>query len=93
MIATASLPIDLDRVRAPVAAVAARPPHPIARPTTGLNVSRPIVPWRWRTAIGGAAELTAVVWSIPIVIVAIGAPVALAIVVLLRLARWALGAF
>lgn len=93
MIATASLPIHLDRARAPVAAVAARAPHRAAPPPPGLNVSRPIVPWRWRTAIVGAIELAAVVWSIPFVIVAIGAPLALAIVALLWLARWTLGAF
>jgi hypothetical protein len=93
MIATASLPIHLDRVRAPVAAVAARPPHRVAGHTAGLNVSRPIVPWRWRTPIVGAVELMAVVWSIPFVIVAIGAPLALAIVALLWVARWVLGAF
>jgi hypothetical protein len=97
MIATASLPIHLDRVRAPVApvaTVAARQPRgTAAHAAAGLNVSRPIVPWRWRTAIVDAVELIAVVWSIPFVIVAVGAPVALAIVALLWLARWVLGAF
>lgn len=92
MIATASLPIHLG-ARAPVAAVVARAPHRAAASATGLNVSRPIVPWRWRTGIVGAIELVAVAWSIPLVIVAIGAPLALAIVALLRIARWTLGAF
>lgn len=93
MIATASLPIDLDRARAPVAAVAAPAPRRAAAPSAGLNVSRPAVPWRWRNAMVDATELVAVVWSIPFVIVAIGAPLALAIVALLRLARWTFGAF
>jgi len=93
MIATASLPIRLDRVSPSVAAVAARAPQRVAGHTSGLNVSRPIVPWRLRTVIVNAIELAAVVWSIPFIIVAIGAPLALAIVALLWLARWALGAF
>jgi hypothetical protein len=93
MIATASLPIRLDGIRPPVAAVAARSPLRTAGHTAGLNVSRPIVPWRWRTAIVDAVELIAVVWSIPFVVVAIGAPLALAIVALLWLARSVSGAF
>jgi hypothetical protein len=91
MIATVSMPIDLNRHRAPASAVAARAPQRVATP--GLNVSRPIEPWRWRAALVNAFELVAVVWSIPLVIVAIGAPLALAIVALLWLARWVLGAF
>ena len=93
MIATASLPIRLDRHRPPVAAVPTRAPQRVAGHTPGLNVSRPIAPWRWRTAFVNAVELMAVVWSIPFVIVAIGAPLALAIAALLWLARWVLGAF
>jgi hypothetical protein len=92
MNAGASLPIDLDRARAPVAAVAPPASRRAGAPPAGLNVSRPIVPWRWRNGIVDASQLVAVVLSIPIVIVAIGAPLALAIVALLRLARWTFGA-
>jgi hypothetical protein len=94
MFATASPPIHLDdRFRPAVMAGAALSPRLAARQTTGLNVSRPLVAWRWRTAIVDAIELVGVVWSLPFVIIAIGAPLALAMVALLWVARWALGAF
>ena len=91
MQATASLPIRLDAgYRTPVAAAA---PRRAAPQTAGLSVSRAIVPWRWRTAGMDALELIAVVWSLPFVIVAIGAPLALAVAALVWLGRWTLGAF
>jgi hypothetical protein len=92
MVATASLPIHLDdRFRTPGATVAPAVQR-FATRTTGLNVNRPIVPWRWRTAIVDAIQLVGLVWSIPFVIVAIGTPLALAILALLWLTRWTLGA-
>jgi hypothetical protein len=93
MFATASVPIHLDdRFRTPLAGVAAAaPPH--APYATGLNVTRPAVRWRWRTAIVDAIELVGLVWSLPFVIVAIGTPLALAMLGVLWLARWALAAF
>lgn len=67
--------------------------YPPAPQSNGLNVSRPIVPWRWRTALVSAIELVGVVWSLPFVIIAIGAPIAFVIVALLWLVRSVLGAF
>lgn len=93
MFATASLPIHLnDRFRTP-AGVETPAPRAAARQTAGLNVTRPDVPWRWRTTIADGIALIAVVWSFPFVILAIGAPLAFVIVAMLWLARWTLGAF
>jgi hypothetical protein len=94
MSASASLPIHLDaRVRAPLTGAGVTATYPLAPQTKGLNVSRPIVPWRWSTAIVSAIELVGVVWSLPFVIIAIGAPVAFVMVALLWLVRSTLGAF
>ena len=49
-----------------------------------MNVGRAAVPWRWTDVLLAPVELLAVVWSIPLVILAIGVPIALAI----TLARW-----
>ena len=49
-----------------------------------MNVSRAAVPWRWTDVLLAPVELLAVVWSIPLVILAIGVPIALAI----TLVRW-----
>ena len=48
--------------------------------------------WSWSTLLDGVL-LLGVVWSLPIAVLAVGTPVALAIVFLLWLVRLALGAF
>jgi len=48
---------------------------------------------RWRAGLADAAALLAVVWVIPVGILLAGAPVALAIALLLWIARLARGAF
>ena len=48
---------------------------------------------RWRTALADLAALLAVVWVIPVGILLVGAPVALAIALLLWLGRMVRGGF
>lgn len=48
---------------------------------------------RWRTALTDAVGLIAVVWGVALAILVVGLPIALAVAVLLRLGRWAVGAF
>lgn len=56
-------------------------------------MSRPTLPWRWSTALADSVALLAVVWSIPLAVLVVGAPIALAITLALWLGRFALGAF
>jgi hypothetical protein len=48
--------------------------------------------WSWTTLMDGVM-LLGVVWSLPVAILVVGTPVALAIALLLRVVRLALGAF
>lgn len=91
MIATASQPIRLGSD--PRAAQYRVEPNRIAGLSEGLDISRPTLPWRWRTALADAVALIAVVWSIPLAVLLVGAPIALAITLALWLGRSALGAF
>ena len=50
-------------------------------------------PGRWRRALADTAALLGVVWMVPVGILVVGAPIALAIAILLWLARLARGAF
>ena len=94
MIATASHPIGLGgnpqtaqyRVAGPEAARTAGRGE-------GLDISRPTLPWRWSTALTDSVALLAVVWSIPLAVLLVGAPIALAITLVLWLGRFALSAF
>jgi hypothetical protein len=54
-----------------------------------LDVS--LLLWSWSTLMDGVM-LLGVVWSLPVAVLVVGTPVALAITVLLRLVRLALGA-
>lgn len=65
-------------------AITARPP---------INVSRPAVPWRWSTLLNDGVDFFAVAWGLPLVVLLVGTPIALAIVLVLRLGRFALAAF
>jgi hypothetical protein len=47
---------------------------------------------RWRAALANLLALLAVVWAVPVAIVLIGAPLALAIAAVLWIARVARGA-
>jgi hypothetical protein len=97
MRATVSEPIHLgpdprllsDRVvviGAPVAALPGR-----GRATAREESAGPSV-WSWSTLTDGVM-LLGVVWSLPLAVLAVGTPIALAIVALLWLGRQALGAF
>jgi hypothetical protein len=57
-----------------------------------IDVSRPARPWRWRTVMTDALSLVAVAWSVPLVVLVVGTPIALAIVLLLWVGRQVLGA-
>jgi len=46
-----------------------------------------------RTSLRDAADLLAVVWSVPLAVLLVGAPVALAVAVVLWLGRWARSVF
>jgi hypothetical protein len=48
---------------------------------------------RWRSALAEAGALLGVVWMVPVGILLVGAPIALAIALLLWLGRLARGAF
>lgn len=58
-----------------------------------LDVSRPMLRWRWSSALMDSVELLALVWSIPLAMLLVGAPIALAIALLVWLGRLALSAF
>ncbi len=60
----------------------------IGRDDLDLSVSR----WSWNTLMDGV-RLLGVVWSLPVAVLVVGTPVALAIAFLLWLVRLALGAF
>jgi hypothetical protein len=98
MIATASGPIHLGgslHTTFPVVAVARRvwPAEAAPAASRGLDVSRAVRPWRWRTALMDVVEMLGVVWSLPLVVLLVGGPIALTIALLLWLGRLALGAF
>lgn len=59
----------------------------------GVDVSRAVEPWRWSHVLTDSAGVLAVVWSLPLAILFVGTPIALTIVLLLWVARFALGAF
>lgn len=67
------------------------PPYSAARGGV-IDVSRPARPWRWRTVMTDALSLVAVAWSVPLVVLVVGTPIALAIVLLLWVGRQVLGA-
>jgi hypothetical protein len=95
MTATAVKPFPVE-----LCEVAIGPPVPLnsaasssrqARAARGsIDISRPARPWRWSTALVDAVQVLALVWSVPFAVLAVGIPVALAIALLLRIARLAL---
>jgi hypothetical protein len=99
MIATAAEPIHLGRFHATLSdAAGTRPVEPIdaartGRSPEGLDVSIPLVPWRLSTALRNCVELLAVVWSLALVVLAVGTPIVLVAALLLWLARLALRMF
>lgn len=94
MIATASQPIRLGgNPRTALYRVAGPEPARHAGQVGGLDISRPTLPWRWSTALTDSVTLLAVVWSLPLAVVLVGAPIALAITLVLWLGRFALGVF
>jgi len=58
-----------------------------------VDVSRPVLPWRWTSVLLAPLELLAVVWSIPFVILLVGSPVVLAVALVYWLVRLLLSAF
>ena len=93
MIATASLPIrGAGLASASASAVGRERPFPTGRGGV-IDVTRPPQPWRWRTVAMDALSLVAVAWSVPLVVLVVGTPIALAIVLLVWSVRRVLGAF
>lgn len=74
-------------------AISLAAPHRRIADRPGAAPGPAVAGWRWSTLLAGAAELLALVWSVPIVVLLVGTPFALAIVALLRLARLALNQF
>lgn len=92
MTATASAPVQLGAPRLALTALAGHA-HPVARGAGGVvDVSRPMTGWRWRATAADGLWLVAVAWSVPIVVLVVGTPIALAIIALLWAVRSALGA-
>jgi hypothetical protein len=58
-----------------------------------IDVSRPARSWRWGSALADGVQVLALVWSVPFAVLAVGIPIALAIALLLRVARLALSGF
>jgi len=71
-------------------AVTSSRPVPGAERDEDMNLSSSI--WSWTTLSDGVM-LLGIVWMIPVAMLVIGTPVALALAFLLRLVRLALGAF
>jgi hypothetical protein len=70
--------------------------HPVdagTRSAYTVDVSRPVIPWRWSRVLLAPAELLAVVWSIPFVILILGIPLVLAVAVIHWVGRLLLSAF
>ena len=55
-----------------------------------MTVDRAIVPWRWRSLVLAPVELLAAAWSIPVVVMLIAVPIAVAVSLVLWLAQFAL---
>jgi hypothetical protein len=58
-----------------------------------VNISRPTPHWGVRAALADAGTLLALAWGLPFAILAVGVPLALAVMLALWLGRMALGAF
>jgi hypothetical protein len=97
MIATASLPIHLGGKlypAVPVDGALRAGPAEIAAAADGVfDVSRTVPRRPWRTAVMDFFELLGLVWSVPLVVLAVASPVVLTIALLLWLGRLALRAF
>lgn len=61
--------------------------RPVTTPSYVVDVSRPSTSWSWRAVLLAPLELLVVVWSVPVVILLIAAPIGLAIAVFLWLGR------
>ena len=63
------------------------------RPSYVVDVSEPVKPWRWTSALLAPLELLAVTWSVPVIILLIMVPIGLALVSALWLGRLVLNLF
>jgi hypothetical protein len=52
-----------------------------------VDVSRPVLPWRWTRVLLAPVELLALAWSIPFAILLVGIPIALAVALIDSLGR------
>ena len=67
-------------------ALARRPPT-LAHPSYVVDVTRSTTPWRWAGAFRAAGEVLVVVWSVPVVVLALMVPIGLALAGVLWIAR------
>lgn len=58
-----------------------------------VDVSRPLLPWRWTSMLRAPLELLAVVWSVPLLILLVGSPLVLAVALVYRIVRLLSSAF
>lgn len=58
-----------------------------------VNVSRPAARWGVGSAFADAGDLLALAWGLPLAILVVGTPVALAITLAIWIVRMARGAF
>ena len=56
-----------------------------------VDVSRPVMPWRWRSSLQAPIELLALAWGIPLLIMLLMVPVGLALAAALWVARLVFG--
>jgi hypothetical protein len=60
-------------------------------PMAVINISRPVVPWRWRDVFLSPLELLALTWSVPLLVLLALLPFGLVIAGAVRLGRMILG--
>lgn len=58
-----------------------------------LNVSRPAQRWSVRGVLVDGGDLIVLTWALPVAVLVVGTPIALAITGGLWLGRWAMNAF
>ena len=56
-----------------------------------VDVSRPVMPWSWRSSLQAPIELLALAWGIPLLIMLMMVPVGLALAAALWVARLVFG--
>jgi anti-sigma-K factor RskA len=53
-----------------------------------IDVSRPVLPWRWTSVVLAPVELVAIAWSVPFVILSVGIPFVLVVALVHQVGRF-----